>query len=103
MTRSGVTPRLHRRFWLFLSAVAAAAGSVGLFIAHGIVLMAYDDNWEAGHWQVEHFNAWVNALAGHLFWAYWLTKIGAFVFLVAAVVLLAYGIVRSIARRRAPK
>lgn len=100
MTRSGVTPRSHRRFWLFFSAVAVAVGSVGLFIAHGIALMAYDDNWEAGHWQAGHFNAWVNSLSGPLFWVYWLTKIGAFVLLVAAVVLFACGVVHSIAKRR---
>lgn len=83
MMRSGVTPRLRRRFWLFFSAIATAVGSAGLFIAHGIALMAYDDNWEAGHWQAEYFNAWVNSLSGPLFWVYWLTKIGAFVLLVA--------------------
>ncbi|MDP9912384.1 hypothetical protein J2W27_004510 [Variovorax boronicumulans] len=103
MTRSGATPRSHRRFWLFFSAIAAAVGSAGLFIAHGIALMAYDDNWEAGHWQAEHFNAWVDSLSGPLFWVYWLTKIGAFVLLVAAVVLLACGIAHSMAKRGARK
>ncbi len=84
------SPWQRPRRWFGVAAIALLGA--GIFsVVHGMILMIYDDLYEPGHWQAEHFNAWVASLSGNILWWYWLTAIGQYVLFLMTIIFLSVG------------